>query len=775
MSKKTTTKERLSQLAAIKKPISLVGAEPPKRQTICLNMIVKNESHVIKRTFDNILNYIPITYWVISDTGSTDGTQELIKTYFAEKGIPGKLFEHPWKDFGWNRSRALKEAYNLTDYVFVWDADDSIFGNFMLPNPLVADSYSFGFGDATCQYQRCQLFNNRKRWHYVGVLHEYPECMGKAGPVIQVTGDYHFVSGREGARNQTDNKYLKDALVLERALEEDPTNSRNIFYCANSYRDAGMPEKAIEFYKRCLDSDAWTEEKYVACFQIFDLSPDNKGLYYAMESYKYSQERIEGMYRIIRLFVSQGLDADAWYYYTKIQNYYEKKYIKDSLGNKLFVKGDEYDFYLPYYMIICAIKTDHRDTAAKMTEMIFARKFPANDWHINNLFHNLQFIINDLPMTQEFIRSMLEYRQLLTKAGCKTFDDAEGIQSKTFAAIIARFKSRDKTAEPAAPAVAMAGCELSGKSVVVNLARRPDRRDATVELFEKTGIKDYSFFTAVDGMELTATDEIKELFAGNDFYNMRGVVGCALSHYRIWQQLVADEDHDYYIVYEDDVQSFSTNYLERLEYAKSRIADIDILMLGHHMWVDEDRTAKPAGKEDILAIIAERYVGGTFGYIITKSGAKKALAFIKKDGIRYAIDKFMTHIPNFRFCHIQPHILFSDWVRPGVKSTVDSDIQKDFKRLDIPKERKVAKGGEPKQVQIVHHRHMDSWGNDICCLGDGVPIQRLVEETIARGGVAFNTLGYIKSRVTYPLIELPGAKTNESGIYIMSGGQACPP
>jgi GR25 family glycosyltransferase involved in LPS biosynthesis len=60
----------------------------------------------------------------------------------------------------------------------------------------------------------------------------------------------------------------------------------------------------------------------------------------------------------------------------------------------------------------------------------------------------------------------------------------------------------------------MAGCELSGKSVVVNLARRPDRRDATVELFEKTGIKDYSFFTAVDGMELTATDEIKELFAG---------------------------------------------------------------------------------------------------------------------------------------------------------------------------------------------------------------------------------------------------------------------
>jgi GR25 family glycosyltransferase involved in LPS biosynthesis/glycosyltransferase involved in cell wall biosynthesis len=769
--KTKSTKERLAELAATRSAPAAAVSGIPKQATICLNMIVKNEAHVITRTFDNILSYIPFSYWVIADTGSTDGTQDLIKRYFADRGIPGKLVEHPWKDFGWNRSKALKEAYGLTDYVFVWDADDSIVGDFKLPVPLVADSYSFGFGDSTCQYQRCQLFNNHKRWHYVGVLHEFPECMGKAGPVIQVTGNYHFVSGREGDRNKTENKYLKDAQVLERALEDDPTNSRNIFYCANSYRDAGMADKAVEFYKRCLTSDAWTEEKYVACFQIFDLMPDNKGLFYAMESYKYSQERIEGMYRIIRLFVSQSMDADAWYYYTKIQDYFENRYKLDSLGNKLFVKGDEYDFYLPYYMIICAIKTDHRATAAKMTDIIFTRKYIANDWHINNLFHNLQFLINDLPMTPEFIRNMLEYRQLLTKADCKTFENTEGIQSKTFAAIMERFKARSKVpAEPATGVVS--GCELAGKSLVVNLARRPDRRDATVELFEKTGIKDYTFFTAVDGMELTATDEIKELFAGNDFYNMRAVVGCALSHYRIWQQLAVDDDHDYYIIYEDDILSFSSDYLSRLEYAKSRISNIDILMLGHHMWVDEDRVAKPAGKEDILPIIAERYVGGTFGYIITKSGAKKALDFIKKDGIRYAIDKFMTHIPNFRFCTIQPHILFSDWVRPGVKSTVDSDIQKDFKRLDIPKTRPASAaalaGSNEKRVKLTFQKGLDSWGNDIVCLGDGLTIQQLVEETVKLGGVAFNTLGYIKSRVKNELVELPGPKNEQSGLYVIT-------
>ncbi len=42
---------------------------------LCLSMIVKNETHTIKECFDTV--YKNIDYWVIVDTGSTDGTQEL--------------------------------------------------------------------------------------------------------------------------------------------------------------------------------------------------------------------------------------------------------------------------------------------------------------------------------------------------------------------------------------------------------------------------------------------------------------------------------------------------------------------------------------------------------------------------------------------------------------------------------------------------------------------------------------------------------------------------
>ena len=59
--------------------------------TICLNMIVKNESAIIADTLDNIIRHMPIDYWLIADTGSTDNTVEIITDFFAQRGITGKI------------------------------------------------------------------------------------------------------------------------------------------------------------------------------------------------------------------------------------------------------------------------------------------------------------------------------------------------------------------------------------------------------------------------------------------------------------------------------------------------------------------------------------------------------------------------------------------------------------------------------------------------------------------------------------------------------------
>src|SRR5690349_4725727 len=88
-------------------------------RTLCLNMIVKNEAHVIRRCLDSVLAHV--AHWVVVDTGSTDGTQAIVREHM--RAVKGELFERPWRDFGWNRSEALRLARGKADYALVMDAD----------------------------------------------------------------------------------------------------------------------------------------------------------------------------------------------------------------------------------------------------------------------------------------------------------------------------------------------------------------------------------------------------------------------------------------------------------------------------------------------------------------------------------------------------------------------------------------------------------------------------------------------------------------------------
>ena len=82
---------------------------------------------------------------------------------------------------------------------------------------------------------------------------------------------------------------------------------------------------------------------------------------------------------------------------------------------------------------------------------------------------------------------------------------------------------------------------------------------------ESAGINynEYEFIKAVDGQFLTPTQELFDLFKGNDFGSRKGVIGCALSHYNLWKQLLDDKKNDYYLIMEDDF-SLCTNFKDKL-------------------------------------------------------------------------------------------------------------------------------------------------------------------------------------------------------------------
>src|SRR5688572_18167512 len=93
---------------------------------ICLNMIVKNEEKVLPRLFRALKDYVD--YYVIVDTGSTDGTMALIRREMAEYGIEGEIHERPWVNFGTNRQQALELAVaaDRGDWLLFIDADEEL-------------------------------------------------------------------------------------------------------------------------------------------------------------------------------------------------------------------------------------------------------------------------------------------------------------------------------------------------------------------------------------------------------------------------------------------------------------------------------------------------------------------------------------------------------------------------------------------------------------------------------------------------------------------------
>jgi len=409
--------------------------------TICLNMIVKNEAEIITKTFDNLFSYIQFDYWVICDTGSTDNTTEIITQYFKNKNIPGELFSDEWKDFAHNRSLALERAYNKTDYLLIFDADDSIHDDFKLPEIFEFDKYDLKFGkDFT--YYRPLLINNRKRWKYKGVLHEFLCDMETINGSCQLKGNYFINSGRTGNRSKNPNKYYDDAIILKNAFFNEPEEglkNRYAFYCAQSYKDSRNVDEAIEWYKKCLTLNNWTQEKYYSCIMLYELykskNNTNDSFKYAFKSIEYDNERIEGIIFTMRDMNSVGHFLLVNSLYHKFKNY------KKEFKHKLFLYNYLYNDELEYENTVAAYYVNDCESGYECCKKILVNKLIGYSKmrvtlnniqfykeHINNdnysleLFYAIDDLFKEMSIKNEIIeKSHIETWELLFNKNINNF------------------------------------------------------------------------------------------------------------------------------------------------------------------------------------------------------------------------------------------------------------------------------------------------------------------------------------------------------------------
>src|ERR1051325_11698415 len=228
-------------------------------KTICLVMIVKNEAAVIRRCLEAVKPII--SHWIICDTGSTDGTPAIIREIL--RGIPGTLYEDAWRDFGHNRTLAMRRARGKADYHLLIDADMVVNVRDGGASRLTEDAYLIRF-EGPVDYSVIRLVSDQHEWRYLGLTHEYIFADSARAPVTLPT---LTVTHHEDGGNRSE-KYRRDIALLSEGIVKEPTNSRYAYYLAQSHRDVGDFQTALDWYEKRVLMGGWEEETWSALYQM---------------------------------------------------------------------------------------------------------------------------------------------------------------------------------------------------------------------------------------------------------------------------------------------------------------------------------------------------------------------------------------------------------------------------------------------------------------------------------------------------------------------------
>jgi GR25 family glycosyltransferase involved in LPS biosynthesis len=213
--------------------------------------------------------------------------------------------------------------------------------------------------------------------------------------------------------------------------------------------------------------------------------------------------------------------------------------------------------------------------------------------------------------------------------------------------------------------------------VYINLAKRPDRRQAFEERMRSATVRVIDRVEAVDGSTHVLAPDECFLFRGCDYSHRQGIVGCALTHYRLWVDF-ARGDNQYLVVFEDDYSppaglgTLDERVKDALE--QMRDDDADILILAHHAVKTKPL---PQGLVSTSSESLASSYGGTGAYILSQRGAEKLVHFIRTRGFVHAVDTMLQKSidSGVRVSYLRGDMCGST---PGIANNapdVDSNIQ----------------------------------------------------------------------------------------------------
>ena len=282
--------------------------------TICLGMIVKNESKIIARCIASAAPVVD-TFCII-DTGSTDDTVALLEQckekypHFADAQIHQSTFVN----FCVNRTEVLDKARGMADYVLLLDAD------FVLQvdlarfdkRQLTHDHYLVEQYNHATSYYNTRLVRNTKLWKYEGVTHECVHCINPPHTTHRLGNEFRIHDIGDGGSKH--DKYTRDYRLLRQGLRDEPDNNRYMFYLGETCRNLQKYDEAVYWYGEAVKKNGWEEEMFYARMQVARCmkargDAEHKWIEKFLGAHTYRPTRVEPLYDLVRWCREKGLHA----------------------------------------------------------------------------------------------------------------------------------------------------------------------------------------------------------------------------------------------------------------------------------------------------------------------------------------------------------------------------------------------------------------------------------------------------------------------------------
>lgn len=279
---------------------------------LCLNMIVKNESARILRALESAAPHIAC--YAILDTGSTDGTQEIITDWATLHKIPGDIGTAKFEDFAQARNEALALARRRSDwdYALLFDADmQLVVKDKRWTEPLNGEGYDMYQLAGQLHYQNRRLIARWSNATYLTPTHEFLN-VPTAGCIPQEVA--FFIDYADGSNRK--DKFLRDIRIFKKALARgDQPQDRIFYYMAQSYRDAGKPSEAAKWYQRRIAAGGWAEEVWSARTSLAacrrDMGDIGEFIRCNLAAYDFRPSRAESLYDLAKYFREKGENATS--------------------------------------------------------------------------------------------------------------------------------------------------------------------------------------------------------------------------------------------------------------------------------------------------------------------------------------------------------------------------------------------------------------------------------------------------------------------------------